>query len=61
MPPAVRRLGLGDEDVVRRLAAREPLLDELARIAAMALYASLGGLRPEPDDVLWDFRWSAVR
>ena len=27
--------------------------------AAMELYRSVGGTRPNPDDVMWDFDWSA--
>ena len=27
--------------------------------AAMELYRSVGGARPNPDDVLWDFDWRA--
>jgi hypothetical protein len=41
----IRRLGPGDEEVVRKLAERSPQTNEL--------YASLGGIRQ--DTVQWDF------
>ena len=37
------------------------VLTNAANEAAMGLYASVGGVRPADDDVLWDFEWSAVR
>jgi len=55
----IRRLGPGDEEVVRRLATREPQTALLGddrtpdNDAANALYASLGGTRV--DSVMWDF------
>jgi FR47-like protein len=54
----VRRLGPGDEDVVRALAEREPqvgLLAERDNGPANALYESLGGERSEA--VMWDYRY----
>lgn len=36
------------------------VLTNASNDAAMRLYQSLGGVRPNPDDVMWDFEWSAV-
>ncbi|HEY6030802.1 MAG TPA: GNAT family N-acetyltransferase [Gaiellaceae bacterium] len=36
------------------------VLTNASNDAAMRLYESLGGVRPNPDDVMWDFEWSAV-
>jgi ribosomal protein S18 acetylase RimI-like enzyme len=60
----VRRLGAGDEDVVRELAelARERgvrdafLLTNESNAGAMAFYQAIGGVRPNADDVLWNLR-----
>jgi aminoglycoside 3-N-acetyltransferase I len=35
------------------------VLTEAANDAAMALYESLGGVRPNDDDVMWDFEYTA--
>ena len=35
------------------------VLTNEANEAAMELYRSVGGARPNPDDVMWDFDWSA--
>jgi hypothetical protein len=57
----VRRLGPGDEDVVAVLAEGTPpdaaalLRDE----RTIYLYASVGGVRPNDDDVMWDFDYTA--
>ena len=37
------------------------VLTNASNEAAMRLYESVGGTRPNPDDVMWDFEWSAVR
>jgi len=37
------------------------VLTNASNDAAMRLYESVGGTRPNPDDVMWDFEWSAVR
>ncbi|MGZ4353411.1 MAG: GNAT family N-acetyltransferase [Gaiellaceae bacterium] len=34
------------------------VLTNASNAAAMGLYESLGGVRPNPDDVMWDFEWS---
>lgn len=36
------------------------VLTNASNDAAMRLYESFGGVRPNPDDVMWDFEWSAV-
>ena len=53
----IRRLGPGDEEVVRKLAEQSPQTALLADdrtifLAANELYASLGGVRQ--DTVQWD-------
>ena len=63
----VRRLGPGDEEIVRGLAEGEPharsrgitegfVLTEPDNVAANTLYESLGGERS--DTVLWDYRYA---
>jgi ribosomal protein S18 acetylase RimI-like enzyme len=37
------------------------VLTNASNAAAMRLYESVGGVRPNDDDVMWDFEWSAVR
>jgi ribosomal protein S18 acetylase RimI-like enzyme len=37
------------------------VLTSAPNAAAMRLYESVGGVRPNDDDVMWDFEWSAVR
>jgi ribosomal protein S18 acetylase RimI-like enzyme len=37
------------------------VLTNASNAAAMRLYESVGGVRPNDDDVTWDFEWSAVR
>jgi ribosomal protein S18 acetylase RimI-like enzyme len=37
------------------------VLTNASNAAAMRLYESVGGVRPNEDDVMWDFEWSAVR
>jgi ribosomal protein S18 acetylase RimI-like enzyme len=37
------------------------VLTNASNAAAMRLYESVGGIRPNDDDVMWDFEWSAVR
>ena len=37
------------------------VLTSASNAAAMRLYESIGGTRPNDDDVMWDFEWSAVR
>jgi ribosomal protein S18 acetylase RimI-like enzyme len=37
------------------------VLTSASNAAAMRLYESVGGTRPNDDDVMWDFEWSAVR
>jgi hypothetical protein len=38
------------------------VLTNASNAAAMRLYESVGGTRPNDDDVvMWDFEWSAVR
>ncbi len=37
------------------------VLTNASNAAAMRLYESVGGARPNDDDVMWDFEWSAVR
>jgi ribosomal protein S18 acetylase RimI-like enzyme len=37
------------------------VLTNASNTAAMRLYEAVGGTRPNPDDVMWDFEWSAVR
>jgi ribosomal protein S18 acetylase RimI-like enzyme len=37
------------------------VLTNVANAAAMRLYESVGGVRPNDDDVMWDFEWSTVR
>jgi hypothetical protein len=49
----IRRLGPGDEEVIRRLAEGTPQTPLLENDAANALYESLGGTRIET--VMWDF------
>jgi ribosomal protein S18 acetylase RimI-like enzyme len=36
------------------------VLTNASNDAAMRLYESVGGVRPNPDDVMWDFEWSRV-
>ena len=36
------------------------VLTNASNDAAMRLYESLDGVRPNPDDVMWDFEWSQV-
>jgi ribosomal protein S18 acetylase RimI-like enzyme len=62
--PEARRRGVATE-LLRELAriARARgirsgfVLTNEPNEAAMELYRSLGGVRPNPDDVLWDFRY----
>jgi ribosomal protein S18 acetylase RimI-like enzyme len=35
------------------------VLTNESNVAAMELYRSVGGARPNPDDVMWDFDWTA--
>ena len=63
---AHRRRGIGTalmEELARVAAARGIrsgfVLTNEANAPAMAFYASLGGIRPCDDDVLWDFRYVA--
>jgi ribosomal protein S18 acetylase RimI-like enzyme len=37
------------------------VLTSASNAAAMRLYESVGGVRTNDDDVMWDFEWSAVR
>jgi ribosomal protein S18 acetylase RimI-like enzyme len=37
------------------------VLTNASNAAAMRLYESVGGTRPNDDDVMWDFEWSTVR
>jgi ribosomal protein S18 acetylase RimI-like enzyme len=65
---ACRRVGIGSR-LLRELAqiARARgietgfVLTSASNAAAMRLYESVGGTRPNEDDVMWDFEWSAVR
>ena len=68
---------VGVDEGRRRQGVATTLFRELARLAlargirtgfvltnesneaAMELYRSVGGTRPNPDDVMWDFDWSA--
>ena len=66
--PAWRRRGIASR-LLRELAqiARARgietgfVLTSASNAAAMRLYESIGGTRPNDDDVMWDFEWSAVR
>ena len=60
-----RRTGIGKallraaEDLAREHGMREGfVLTNQSNAAAMALYGSVGGIRPNEDDVLWDFEYA---
>lgn len=61
----VRRLAPGDEQLVAEPAELEPpdadllVITNSSNEAAMALYESVGGMRPNDDDVMWDFGYEA--
>jgi hypothetical protein len=45
--------------VVRRLAPGDDVITNASNEPAMALYESVGGVRPNDDDVMWDFGYEA--